>query len=99
MKPKSQFFMTQLKCVCPVVSSESFGSVSNLLVEEMGCFGCCDKKTVNYMCKGCPIRICASKKEIENCGWCDNFPCEKLNFISEKTMDFLKSINNKKNLK
>jgi hypothetical protein len=74
-------------------------SIQNQTVEEMGCFGCCDKKTVNYMCKGCPIRICASQKDIENSGWCDNFPCEKLNFISEKTMDFLKSINNKKNLK
>lgn len=23
----------------------------------------------------CRIRICATGKKIENCGWCDSFPC------------------------
>lgn len=67
-------------------------SNTELTLEKLGCFGCCDNKTVNVMCSNCPIRICAKEKKIENCGWCDNFPCDKLNYISEKTMDFLKTI-------
>ena len=68
--------------------------VSNIeqTVENLGCFGCCNNKSINIMCSKCPIRICAKLKQIENCGWCDNFPCDKLNHISEKTMNYLTEI-------
>lgn len=69
--------------------------ISNIeqTVEKLGCYGCCDKKTVNIMCSNCPIRICAKEKQIINCGYCNDFPCDKLNYISEKTMEYLKKIN------
>lgn len=28
--------------------------------------------------KNCPIRPCAIQKGVENCAYCDQFPCEKL---------------------
>jgi len=28
--------------------------------------------------KNCPIRPCAIQKGVENCAYCDEFPCEKL---------------------
>ena len=30
-------------------------------------------------CKNCNIRICAKQKKIENCAFCDEYVCEKLN--------------------
>lgn len=71
--------------------------ISNLdqTIENLGCFGCCDKKTVNVMCEKCPIRICALNKNIINCGYCNNFPCEKLSHISEQTKKLLMEINKK----
>jgi hypothetical protein len=29
-------------------------------------------------CKNCPIRQCASEREIENCAYCPEYACEKL---------------------
>jgi hypothetical protein len=31
----------------------------------------------------CQIRICAAGKKVENCGWCDRFPCEQLETFLE----------------
>ena len=31
----------------------------------------------------CKIRACAMKKKVENCGWCDRFPCEELETFLE----------------
>lgn len=71
--------------------------ISNLdqTIENLGCYGCCDKKTVNVMCESCPIRNCALDKEIINCGYCENFPCEKLSHISDQTKELLTEINQK----
>jgi hypothetical protein len=29
-------------------------------------------------CKECPIRNCAGDKSVENCAYCEDYPCEKL---------------------
>ena len=68
-------------------------SLENQTIETLGCFGCCDKETVNMMCKTCEIRKCAKEKEILNCGYCKEFPCNKLNHISLKTRQYLEQIN------
>lgn len=68
------------------------GVTCDQTIENLGCFGCCSTKTINSMCINCPIRKCSQEQKLENCGWCDKFPCEKLNYISEKTMNYLKEI-------
>lgn len=30
-------------------------------------------------CLDCEIKICAQQKDLENCGWCKHYPCNKLN--------------------
>lgn len=64
-------------------------------IENLGCFGCCNKKSVNHLCDKCPIRLCALSNNLPNCGYCNNFPCEKLSNISEQTKEILTQINNK----
>jgi len=69
--------------------------VSNreLDIKNIGCFGCCNNDSVNHLCLNCTIRLCAKEKNIQSCGYCNEFPCVKLNYISSSTMDYLKSIN------
>ncbi len=65
-------------------------------LENLGCLGCLDKNTVNFMCSSCLIRNCNINKSINNCGYCEEFPCDKLNNISNETMEILKGINKNK---
>jgi hypothetical protein len=30
-------------------------------------------------CLKCSVRICAAKRQVENCGYCNDYICEKLN--------------------
>lgn len=68
----------------------------NETVESLGCYGCKSDKSVNYMCINCLIRKCAIDKEVQNCGLCNSFPCEKLIYISKETMEHLKQIREEK---
>ncbi len=45
--------------------------------EEMNCKGCISIK--NPFWGECPIKKCCEDKSLENCGQCNNFPCELLN--------------------
>ena len=65
----------------------------NETIETLGCIGCKADKNVNKMCVNCQIRICALEKGISSCGLCDEFPCSKLVYISNETMEKLKMIN------
>lgn len=50
------------------------------------CDGCRTKGGRLYSgCRKCQIRKCASEKGLENCAYCSEYPCEKLNkfFVSE----------------
>jgi hypothetical protein len=38
----------------------------------------CKAKTGKIFCTGCEIRICAVEKGIENCAYCEDYPCEIL---------------------
>lgn len=62
-------------------------------IDTLGCKGCLEKNNKNYMCKQCLIRQCAMDKKIISCGICDNFPCDKLAYVSKQTMEQLKKIN------
>lgn len=45
--------------------------------ETIHCKGCLDP--IEKADSKCPVRPCVIQKDIENCGYCDDFPCEKLN--------------------
>ncbi len=69
-----------------------FNNNSNETVETLGCKGCTENNNINKMCASCQIRKCALDKKMISCGLCDNFPCDKLIYISDETMENLKNI-------
>lgn len=44
--------------------------------------------------KGCPIAICASKHDIQFCGLCDEFPCEKLKSTNTWNLNAVDNLSN-----
>jgi len=48
----------------------------NYTAENVRCDGCMNDGRLAD--KNCPVRPCAIAKNIENCAFCDEFPCEKL---------------------
>ena len=44
--------------------------------ENVRCDGCMNEGRLAD--KNCPIRPCAIEKGVENCAYCDDYPCEKL---------------------
>jgi hypothetical protein len=47
--------------------------------EDINCDGCLavGKRQVGY-CMACEIRKCGSDKKVVNCGYCVEYPCDKL---------------------
>jgi len=57
---------------------------SNIKPEDINCDGCLtDGDRVFNHCNVCEIRQCARGKQIENCAYCDEYACEKLNSFFE----------------
>lgn len=50
-------------------------------VEEMACRGCFPGRTCAYG----DLRSCVRAREIENCGWCDDYPCQRILDVFEKS--------------
>ena len=52
------------------------------------CDGCIfvEKRLANF-CSECQVRVCGVEKGIENCGHCDDYPCETL----KKVWKFLRT--------
>ena len=34
-------------------------------------------------CLECPVRLCAGKRQMQNCGFCDDYPCNDIMEIHE----------------
>jgi hypothetical protein len=53
--------------------------------EDINCAGCLavGKRQIGY-CAVCEIRKCGLDKKILNCGYCVDYPCDKLNMILAK---------------
>jgi len=50
--------------------------------EEIDCNGCLsDSEPLFRHCKVCKVRKCGKEKGIENCAYCDEYACEKLEKI------------------
>jgi hypothetical protein len=52
---------------------------------EINCDGCLtrDGRHINY-CSTCEIRKCGMEKEVENCAYCIDYKCEKLDKFHEQ---------------
>ena len=63
--------------------------------EELYCDGC---HTLNgrmfWWCEKCPVRLCAGKRQIQNCGFCDDYPCKDIMEIHEINPQAKKEIEN-----
>jgi hypothetical protein len=48
--------------------------------EEVICDGCVvvDKRLMKW-CNSCKVRECGLERNVENCAYCEDYPCEKLN--------------------
>ena len=49
--------------------------------EQMNCMGCIHIGKP-FWGEGCPVKSCCESKDLENCGACNDFPCELLNSFS-----------------
>ena len=52
---------------------------NNIEPDDIICDGCVlvEKRLANF-CSECPVRMCGVEKEVENCGLCEDYACEKL---------------------
>lgn len=61
-------------------SNENF--VYEFKKEDINCEGCKTGKIHVYYCSSiCNIRRCANSKNIENCGFCHEYPCESISTL------------------
>jgi len=61
--------------------------------EEMICRGC--SSTWCNVVDNRDVRECALEKGVENCGKCENYPCEKVLKVFEQTESFAKTCKEK----
>jgi hypothetical protein len=56
--------------------------------KDINCEGCqSDGGRVFNYCKVCEIRKCGKEKDLENCGYCGEYPCHKLDLIFNNAPD------------
>lgn len=66
-----------------------------------------DDNPKDFYCKGCTvsngkhlgfceIKKCAGKEELNTCAFCSNFPCNKLDVITEETRKHLEELHKNK---
>jgi len=54
--------------------------------EDVNCAGClADSERIIKFSRNCEVRLCGFVKNVENCAYCEEYPCEKLNKIHEKS--------------
>ena len=53
----------------------------DLKLEDIICDGCKSDGRIFFFCNSCRIVKCAKKKNYENCAYCEEFICKKLNSI------------------
>lgn len=68
--------------------------------EDINCDGCLavGKIQIGY-CKVCEIRKCGSERKVSNCGYCVEYPCDKLNDFHTRAVNAkakLEAVRNKK---
>ncbi|MFX0096811.1 MAG: DUF3795 domain-containing protein [Candidatus Hodarchaeota archaeon] len=69
--------------------AEAWSSESEVLKpEDINCDGCVvvGKRQISF-CSTCDVRNCGIGKDLKNCAYCDEYPCEKL----DRLWGFLKT--------
>ena len=84
----------EMKKVIAEEWSRNFGH--QIKLEDINCVGCVvdDGKHIGY-CKICEIRLCGVQKKVENCAYCSEYNCSKLEIVhsrSSKAKDNLEHI-------
>jgi len=71
--------------------SKEFGH--EIKPEEINCDGCLnvDERHISY-CGTCEIRQCGIEKEVENCAYCIDYKCEKLDKFHEQASKAKKTL-------
>jgi hypothetical protein len=60
---------------------------------DINCLGCIsDSDCLFDRCKVCQIRKCAKEKQFENCAYCDDYACEKLEDFFQANPDARKHL-------
>lgn len=56
--------------------------------QDIQCYGCttADEKIMSF-CRECDIRECGINLEVDNCGVCGKYPCDKLDKVFSKSPD------------
>ena len=51
----------------------------DLKLKDINCDGCKGDGILGFYCKTCSIKKCAEGKSLENCAYCEDYTCDKLN--------------------
>jgi len=66
--------------------SVQFGA--DILPDEINCTGCLSTEDPLFKhCTVCQVRTCGMGKDLQNCGYCDEYPCDNLGMIHEHVPD------------
>jgi hypothetical protein len=62
--------------------AEKWSKVLNVEIkpEQINCDGCLSGKLFFY-CSSCDKRKCCLEKHIDNCSYCEDYPCDKLESV------------------
>ena len=71
----------------------------DLTPDDINCDGCLTNSDRLFgYCKSCEIRTCCQDKGLENCGYCGDFACDKLNMVfkmapyAKKTLEKIRAV-------
>jgi hypothetical protein len=65
--------------------------------EQINCDGCLSEGRLFFYCANCNKRRCCMEKHIENCAYCEDYPCSKLSNLfksaphAKATLDEIRS--------
>ncbi|MCU0848224.1 MAG: DUF3795 domain-containing protein [Spirochaetes bacterium] len=51
--------------------------------EDINCDGCASDKRLIGHCSVCQIRSCSRSRKLQNCAYCQDYPCDKLNNFTD----------------
>jgi hypothetical protein len=49
-----------------------------LRLEDVDCDGCTAGKRLHSFCQVCEVRKCGLQRSVDNCAYCNEFPCKRL---------------------
>ena len=65
--------------------AEKWSKVINaeIRIEQVNCDGCTSEGERFFFCQSCEKRNCCMERHLENCAYCPDYPCKKLNGVFE----------------